>query len=190
MQLETKPLATKLGWDVLESCEAYKCPWFTVQQHTISRGGHVGTYTYVEHPGSVFVVPITTNGDVVLIRSYRFTSDSWSWEIPAGTLGDKPGFTPFQAASMELREELGATASGIDTLGTFYVNNGSARHVGHVFLARDITICSPQRLDPFEQIEEIRHFTWPELLGLIATGFITDAESALALLFAYFHVSR
>src|SRR5689334_5802298 len=82
--------------------------WFKLRQHTFFRDGKgSGTYTYIDHPGSVLVVPVTTDLQVMLIRSYRFTLDSWCWEVPAGTLAGHSDVSPEAAAIRELREEAG-----------------------------------------------------------------------------------
>ncbi len=49
------------------------------------------------------VLPVTTDGQVVMIRSYRYTVDDWCWELPAGGLGDKPGVPLVEVAQQELR---------------------------------------------------------------------------------------
>ena len=67
-------------------------------------------YTYQEHAGFVTVLPVTTDGQVVMIRSYRYTVDDWCWELPAGGLGDKPGVPLDEVARQELAEETGGSA--------------------------------------------------------------------------------
>ena len=45
-------------------------------------------YTYVEHPGSVIIVPLFPNGDVLLVAQYRYPIRMESTEFPAGGLGE------------------------------------------------------------------------------------------------------
>jgi len=47
----------------------------------------------VRHPGAVAMVPLLSNGDVLLVRQYRHAAGDLLLEIPAGTLeaGEAPG---------------------------------------------------------------------------------------------------
>jgi ADP-ribose pyrophosphatase len=38
----------------------------------------------VEHPGGVAIVPVTENGDVLMVRQYRYPHGEELLEIPAG----------------------------------------------------------------------------------------------------------
>jgi hypothetical protein len=69
MKIPLKPLGESLGWTVLSSDIAFECPWFSVRRFEILRNEVRGTYTYVEHPGSVLIVPVTPNGNYILIHS-------------------------------------------------------------------------------------------------------------------------
>jgi ADP-ribose pyrophosphatase YjhB (NUDIX family) len=84
------------------------------------------TYTYVEHPGSVFVVPVTRDGRVALIRSYRYPVDEWCWEVPAGALHDKAGRSLEEIARAEMFEEAGCAGGDLQALGSYWTANGVA----------------------------------------------------------------
>jgi 8-oxo-dGTP pyrophosphatase MutT (NUDIX family) len=56
-------------------------------------------------------VPLTREGWVVLIRSYRYCVDDWCYEVPAG--GPSPGLTTEEVARRELSEEIGGTAADL-----------------------------------------------------------------------------
>ena len=70
-------------------------------------------WEYVERrglTGIVGIIPLTTDGKVVLIEQYRVPAHSWVIEAPAGLVGDEPGTEgePFEAAARrELLEETG-----------------------------------------------------------------------------------
>src|SRR6266850_7599578 len=170
-----KPLAQALGWRTLETSCVYECPWFRVRHDRISQpGAPEGAYTYVEHPGSVFVVPILPDGRILLIKSYRYTLDAWCWEVPAGTLADCPGASPEMVAKKELQEETGATCRELRNLGGFYLGNGFANHLAHFFLAIDVEQSSKPVPEAFEHIAEAVPFSLDEITDFISGGSVID----------------
>jgi ADP-ribose diphosphatase len=187
MATTTKPLADQLGWKLMRTTYLFNSQWYDVRQDELSvadKGTRTFTYTYIEHPGSVFVVPLTADQRIILIRSYRYTLDAWCWEVPAGTLGDHTGSSPEAAALRELQEEVGATCYALKDLGNFYLGNGFSNHRGHFFLAVDVHISTDAKPDAFEQIAEIALFSLDDIERLIREGAITDGDSAFALLLA------
>jgi len=75
-------------WDTLSSERIYKNPWYALRQDRVrTHTGKQITYTFMEHPGAVAVVPVTDNGEIILIKSYRYTVKDWCWEVPMGGAG-------------------------------------------------------------------------------------------------------
>ncbi len=181
---QLKPLGSALGWVIRQSSSVYECPWFIVREFEVLRGASVAKYAYLDHPGSVIVVPITGNGDIVMLRCYRFTLDQWSWEVPAGTLADREGSLPEAVAAEELHEEIGAISESIEPMGAFFMTNGSAHHTAHFYLARDVKVVSQGAPDSFEDIDQVKVMSPSEVMTCIQTGVITDGDSVLALLLA------
>lgn len=160
--------------------------WLTVRQEDFSiRGGSPEVFTYVDHPGSVFVVPRLADGRLVLIRSYRYTIDEWCWEVPAGSLGGCQGRTPQEVARAELEEETGGRARALVSLGRFYLGNGHSSLRAHFFLAEDVVLeSSRQRLERSEMIDAVEPVRPEKVLNMIAGGQLADGDSALAVLLA------
>ena len=132
----------------------------------------------VEKEAAVWIVPLLENGDIVLIKNYRYTVDDWCWEVPAGSV--KPGQTLEEAARAELREEIGGTTQELNYINHFYTANGISNEVGHIFLATDVTLGQPKH-EATEVIES--HPTpIPQALHMARSLQIRDAPSALALL--------
>ncbi len=185
MEKKDKTLGEQLGWSLVRSSYLYESQWFKLRQDELVREGEgQGTYTYIEHPGSVFVVPLTEGGLILLIRSYRFTLDSLCWEIPAGTMAGRNDLAPKEVAIQELQEELGAKCRSLQPLGKYYLGNGHASHPAYFFLALDVQVSSNIKLDAFEQIIEAKAFSFTEVARLIENGIINDGDSAFALLLA------
>lgn len=163
----------------------WSCPWYQVRQDEILLpNGRPGVYHVVEHPGAVWVVPVTPAGEVILIRIYRYTVDDWCWEVPAGGL--QPNQSPEQLAIEELQQEIGGTAQQLTYLGWFYASNGISNEKGHVFLAQGVRLGLPNP-EPAEIIT-IHPIPIAQALAMARTGQITDGPSALALLWAEPHL--
>ena len=72
-------------WDTLSSKRIYENPWYALREDQVrTHTGKQITYTYMEHPGAVAVVPISPSGEIILIRSFRYTVKDWCWEVPMG----------------------------------------------------------------------------------------------------------
>lgn len=162
-----------------ESVPAWSCPWFSVRKDTIIiPNGEETTYWYAEKPDSVFVVPVTRGGEIILIRSYRHPMKEWFWEVPAGRV--ESGQSPEEAARAELREETGGIADSWQSFGRFCPNGGFLRSFTHIFLATGVVLGQSAH-EPEEQIE-VHPMPTERALEMIRNGTISSSQSALALL--------
>jgi len=183
--INDKPQALEVNWQPLSKSYLFESHWYNLRQDEIVLpSGQKATYTYVEHPGSVFVIPVTTDNDIVLIRSYRYTIDEWCWEIPAGTLGDCKGLSPEEVAAEELRQEIGAAFETLESLGHYFLSNGIAKLEGHFFLARNVSIRQTLSLEPTEVIGRVEHKSIAEVQNMLTEGKFRDGDSAFGLLLA------
>lgn len=179
---DDKPLGETLGWQRLTTTRLYQSHWHNLRQDTVRlAGSEVITYTYQEHPGFVTIVPVTTDGQVVMIRTYRYTVDDWCWEVPAGGLGDKPGMTPEQVARQELAEETGCVCQSMELVGWFYPMNGTSDGICHLFLAKGVEAEGDNHREATELIE-VHRVPLAQAFQMARDGRITDGDSALALL--------
>ena len=71
--------------------------------------GVEGTFGIIRHPGASLAVPITADGQVVILRQYRFAVRARLLEFPAGTLEE--GEDPLESMQRELGEEAGYSLS-------------------------------------------------------------------------------
>src|SRR5579859_5168356 len=81
----------------------------------------------------VSVVPVTKDGDFVLVRQYRIGIDAPTLEIPGGVIDD--GQEPAFAALRELREETGYGGGTLVSLGATQPNPALQNNWHHMFLA-------------------------------------------------------
>src|SRR5690349_19755985 len=108
-----------MGWKRLSTSYPFATKWLHLRQDRVERNGEEITFTYAESPGAVVVVPVTSGGEVVLIKQYRYTVDDILVELPAGGMHDAEDRTPEAVALNELREEIGAEADRIEEIGWF-----------------------------------------------------------------------
>lgn len=137
----------------------------------------------VHHPGAVSVVPLTGDGDVILVRQYRAAVDRVLLEIPAGKR-DVAGEEPELTATRELEEEVGMRAGRLDRLAEFYNSPGFCDEHSFVFLARDLEPCDLRAQSVEERHMTIERVALHRVPGLIARADITDAKTIIGLCLA------
>lgn len=60
-------------WETLDSHLLWQSRWYNLREDRVrTDAGHEFTYTIVDHPGAVWIVPVTSEGQVVLVRHYRY----------------------------------------------------------------------------------------------------------------------
>jgi ADP-ribose pyrophosphatase len=138
----------------------------------------------VRHPGAAAIVPLlsdpsVTDPSILLIRQYRYATDGYIWEIPAGVL--EPGEDPVHCAHRELQEEVGATAEQMEHLTTIYTTPGFTDEQIHLFLASGISVGETRHeADEFIEVEA-RPIS--RILEMIRDGEIVDSKSVAAVLY-------
>lgn len=106
--------------------------------------------------GIVGIVPVTENGDILLIEQYRTPVGARCIELPAGLVGDEPGKSdePIEnAARRELLEETGYEAGRLERLFEGAVSAGLSDEHMTWFLASDCRKVGPGGGDSSEDIE-------------------------------------
>lgn len=125
------------GWKTISSKYVLENPWFKVRQDQIIRpDGKPGVYNIVESGGSAFVVPITDDNKILLVKLYRYPISGYSWEVPAGFLDKKE--RPLVSAKRELQEETGCRADEWHDLDKFQVAAGLTNISFYTFAAKKL----------------------------------------------------
>jgi ADP-ribose pyrophosphatase len=134
----------------------------------------------VHHNGGAGTLPLFEDGDVALVRQWRYPLGRYSLEIAAGRI--EPGHSPEETAARELEEELGYRASELRKIGEFFVAPGYCEERLFVYLATGLET-SQQNLDDDEEIEVVR-IPFAEALARAQSGEIDDAKSIITILLA------
>jgi ADP-ribose pyrophosphatase len=148
--------------------------------------GRESKYEIIEHGGSVVLVPIDVEGNVLFVRQYRHAIGKELLELPAGT---RDGDEPYEeCAAREVREETGMEASQLKRVGDFYLAPGYSSEFMAVFLAtglKDNPLQADE--DEFLQIEKVRA---KDVAAMFARGEVPDAKSIAAWLLAKSYVEE
>ena len=142
--------------------------------------GSKSTREWINHPGAVCCIPVLENGEICLIKQYRYPIKKYVIELPAGKL--EIGETPIGCAKRELEEEIGFEAKKIRFLTMFYPAVGFVNEEMHLFLAEDLkkTNTNPDEDEFIELIPK----TLDQAVEMIYSGEITDAKTIIGLVWA------
>jgi ADP-ribose pyrophosphatase len=142
--------------------------------------GRETKYEIVEHFGSVILLPLDGEGNLLFVRQYRPAAAMQVLELPAGTR--EPDEPYDDCAAREIREETGMAAGKLERIGEFYLAPGYSTEFMAVYLATEL-IHNPLKADAdeFLQLEKIPVRT---AVKMALTGQIPDAKSLAALFLA------
>jgi ADP-ribose pyrophosphatase len=176
-----KPQGQRIGWLCLDTDYPFTYRMYRIRRDQVRLPSGLETdFAYMESKGAVWIVPVTDDGQIVLIRQYRYAVDDWTWEVPAGGKHDHTG-SDEELARRELSEEVGATCRSLENVGWFYGAVSISTGQGVVFLARGVQLNGMPHREPGEFIE-VHPVPIDEALAMAHDGQIKDCKSALALL--------
>lgn len=160
-------------------------PWRSLMRdHLGGPDGGRRDYLYLATPRAVFVVAVTGEGEVLLVRQYRHPVRDWTLEVPAGSVDD--GESPREAAERELAEETGARGGEWIHLGTFFSSSAHLSLRSDAFLATNVSL-GASHPDPDEEVVVVRIPT-AEVLARARRGEMVEGQTALCLLLAAAHL--
>ncbi|MBD3291972.1 MAG: NUDIX domain-containing protein, partial [Armatimonadia bacterium] len=142
--------------------------------------GRASKREIVEHPGAVAAVPITSDGEVLLVRQWRHPAERALLEIPAGTREE--GEEPIETLRRELAEEIGHDAATIDLLAEIFVAPGYSTELIGLYLATNLEPADGDA-DEDENIEIVR-MPLRDAIRMCRDGELLDSKTVAALLLA------
>ena len=144
-------------------------------------GGKKTKYAYFERDAAVIVVPVTSDGQIVLLKQYRYPVDEWCLEVPAGGTHDTGEAALEEVARKELREEVGGTAKSLTYVTFFYSANSMTDEKCHVYLAQGVELAKKPKTESSESIET-QLVPAEKAMELARSGAVKTGPCALALL--------
>ena len=160
----------------------YKGRVFSVEvDKVVLRNGREAEVAIVRHRSSVVLIPVTDDGQIVMIRQYRHALKRDIWELPAGNVDE--GESAEAAAARECEEEIGQVPTRIERLGSFYPTPGYCDEEMIFFRVsglRPPAAGSPRKPDDDEDITA-RAMSPGDAKAMVARGEIIDLKTAYAL---------
>jgi len=140
-------------WKVLNSTELLKAAFFRLRSDKceLPDGRVMPRYYVMEFPDWVNVVPVTSDGRMILVRQHRHATESDYLEIPGGSTHG-PSEDPRAAGERELLEETGYRGTEWISCGYHNPNPALQNNRMHTFLALGCEKVAEPSLDPFEDL--------------------------------------
>jgi len=143
-------------WDTIEKSEPLDFRIFSVararKRHPLWQ--RESSFVVLNAPDWVNIIPLTDDGNIILIRQYRHGTEDFTIEIPGGMV--EPGEDHPEAAMRECTEETGYYSDNkADLLGITEPNPAFLNNHCHSFLWTNCHKIKEQNLDHNEDIEVI-----------------------------------
>jgi ADP-ribose pyrophosphatase len=183
MKQEQEQAENSQPYRTLHSRYLFESRWRSFREDRVDIGeGREITYSYAEVPRAAYVVPLTADGQIALIRQYRYPVRDWVLEVPAGSL-QTPQEDPAVRARHELREEVGGECEELIYLSHFYSSSAHITLICEVFLAVGVRL---EHAPMLEETELLQRLVLParQVLQMARDGSISEGQSALAILLA------
>jgi len=164
-------------WKRISEKTLHRNPWWTYKLDSFELSdGHQGEYHYVHTAGASLVIPVLSDGRLLLVRQYRYLCDRESLEFPCGGVKEGTGYR--ETAILELAEETGLKAESVEEVGEFNPYNGVTNEICKVFLARRLRDVE-SRPDVTEEFEQVA-LAPEELESRIDSGEVWDGMTLAA----------
>ena len=141
----------------------------------------------VEHPGGVSVLPIDSNGDILLVEQFRYPYKEATLEIPAGKRNSKDE-DPLECGKRELSEETGAEADKFTFLGELYPTPGYCGEIIYIFAATGLTFGEIHTDE--DEFLNVKRMPLEKAIELVIKGEIKDSKTQVAILKAKILLDR
>jgi ADP-ribose pyrophosphatase len=165
---------------ILGSETIYEGPVFGLRRDEVIEPSGLRTKREViAHPGSVVVLPVLSDGRIVMVRQYRYATRQYLWELVAGR--KEPEETPQEGAARELLEETGYRAKRFKVFLDIFPTPGFLEERMYVLLAQGLTAGEAQPEED-EKIEA-RAYSVTQLKTMMKKGELKDAKSIAGILY-------
>jgi 8-oxo-dGTP pyrophosphatase MutT (NUDIX family) len=141
----------------------------------------------LEYGNWVTILPLTAQGQVVLIQQYRHGAQSVIWELPGGAA--EVGESALETARRELLEETGFASDQLIEVGKANPNPASHTNMHYSVLALDAKRVAHQHLDEAEEID-VSLVPLDEVIAMAQRGDLPQSLHVSTLFFALAYLGR
>lgn len=167
-------------WTIVSEKQVYDNKWIKLTEYdVINPSGGKGIYGKVHFKNRALgVVVLDDELNTYLVGQFRFTLNTYSWEIPEG--GGPFNEDPLEAAKRELLEETGIRAERWEKILDVHLSNSVSDEYGQVYLARTLWFAEAMP-EETEQLE-VRKLPFEEAYQMVLRGEITDSLAVAGIL--------
>lgn len=169
MKLEETEISTEV---------VYKGGFLTVRKDQVRLpNGSMATREFIPHPGASMIIPVAADGQLVMLRQFRYPVKQIFVEFPAGKID--AGEEPLKTAERELLEETGFTAGKYQHLTTVHPVIGYSNERIAIYLATELT-AGVQKLD-HDEFVDVFQISFKDAMKRMKNGEITDVKTMIGL---------
>lgn len=140
--------------------------------------GEMSFREIVHHSGGVCVLPIDEDGNIYFVKQFRYPYKAVLLEVPAGKREE--GEDPLTCGARELKEEIGASAEKIVSLGKLYPTVAYDTEIIYMYLATGLSF-GDTHLDDGEFIDIVK-MPFEKAYKMVLDDEIPDAKTQIAIL--------
>jgi len=158
----------------LESREIYKGDLLHVFKDRVELpDGGTSTREWIKHQGAAAILPVFNNGDVILLKQYRYPARQVFWEVPAGKID--PGESPDNTALREVQEEAGVRCHKFDYVGYYNPCIGYSDEIIHLYIGWELEVLE-QNVDEDEFLI-VERLPFREVVSMGYQGHLPDGKT-------------
>ena len=141
--------------------------------------GNTAHWDFIHHDGAAAVVPVRSDGKILMVRQYRNALDRATLEIPAGKV-DSPDEPKIECARRDLEEETGYRCETLEYLISVNTTVALCDELIEIYVATDLTAIG-QHLDEDEFVD-VEACELEDLCRMIYAGEMRDSKTVAAIL--------
>lgn len=145
--------------------------------------GTSSTREWIKHPGASVVLPVFDNGNVMLVRQFRYPMSQVFYEAPAGKID--PDEDADSTAQRELREEAGLSCQNFEYIGHLYPGIGYSDEIIHIYTAWNIASSNQETEVEDDEFVIKERLPFSEAVEMVHSGEISDGKTMITVLRAW-----